>query len=95
MEEGPHADHVVPGFAFAKRTRIVASMHGPGNDGAVTKYRTAAPRLAAMLRVAVEALDNAHGNIGKVYTYPAIALSIEGVTRHALARIEAMAKGEA
>ena len=54
-----------------------------------------APRLAAMLRVAVEALDNAHGNIGKVYTYPAIALSIEGVTRHALARIEAMAKGEA
>ena len=53
-----------------------------------------APRLAAMLRVAVEALDNAHGNIGKVYTYPAIALSIEGVTRHALARIEAMAKGE-
>lgn len=83
VEEGPHADHVVPGFAFAKRTRIVASMHGPGNDGAVTHYRNAAPRLAAMLRVAVEAL---YGGANLV--------NGRAECRTALARIERIAAGD-
>lgn len=89
VEEGPHADHVVPGFAFAKRTRIVASMHGPGNDGAVTKYRTAAPRLAAIVRVLRDALDRLDDTGGSMWSAPSTSVAVA-----ALSRADAIARGE-
>lgn len=67
---------------------------GEDNAALVSTYRTAAPRFAAMLRVAVGALTMTQRDVLSVAQYPALAIGIESITRHALARIEAMAKGE-
>lgn len=68
-----------------------------GEDNAilVSTYRTAAPRLAAMLRIAVEALGVTQRDVWGVVQHPAVAIGIESIARHALARIEDLAKGEA
>lgn len=73
-----------------------------GDDDAtgelVAHYRTAAPRLAAMLRVAVEALDDARsylmGRANHETDYEG-DMDAQDRAKAAIARIEAMAKGEA